>query len=82
MINEILFMNGFGTYVWSSFIFTLSGFFILYLAIKIQLVKEQKKFDAKLVHTHTFNLIELPKALKYARERIDDAIKIVIKPWY
>ena len=22
-----------------------------------------------------------PKALKYARERIDDAIKIVIKPW-
>ena len=47
MINEILFMNGYGAYVWSSFIFTLSGFFILYLAIKIQLIKEQKKFDAK-----------------------------------
>jgi L-iditol 2-dehydrogenase len=42
---------------------------------------KEKRFDAKLVHTHTFNLIELPKALKYARERIDDAIKIVIKPW-
>ena len=42
---------------------------------------KEKRLDAKLVHTHTFNLIELPKALKYARERIDDAIKIVIKPW-
>ena len=39
------------------------------------------RFDAKLVHTHTFNLEELPKALKYARERIDGAIKVVIKPW-
>ena len=48
MINEILFMNGYGAYVWSSFIFTLSGFFILYSVIKLQLMKEQKKFDLKL----------------------------------
>ena len=47
MINEILYMNGYGAYVWSSFIFTLSGFFILYSVIKLQLVKEQKKFDEK-----------------------------------
>ena len=46
----------------------------------MQFMKE-KRFDAKLVHTHTFNLADLPTALKYARERIDDAIKIVIKPW-
>ena len=46
----------------------------------MQFMKE-KRFDAKLVHTHTFNLSDLPTALKYARERIDDAIKIVIKPW-
>ncbi len=46
----------------------------------MELMKE-KRFDAKLIHTHTFNLIDLPKALKYARERIDDAIKIIIKPW-
>ena len=45
----------------------------------MQFMKE-KRFDAKLVHTHTFNLSDLPTALKYARERIDDAIKIVIKP--
>ena len=47
MINEILFMNGYGAYVWSSFVFTLIGFFILYSAIKLQLIKEQKKFEAK-----------------------------------
>jgi L-iditol 2-dehydrogenase len=32
-----------------------------------------------VVHTHTFPLNELPTALKYARERIEDAIKVVVK---
>ena len=67
MINEILFMNGFGTYVWSSFIFTLSGFFILYLAIKIQLVKEQKKFDAKFENLSS-EKVELAKKQETFRE--------------
>ena len=40
---------------------------------------KQKKFDVKPVHTHTFPLEELPKALKYTRERIEDAIKVVVK---
>ena len=39
----------------------------------------QRRFDARLIHTHTFPLDELPTALKYARERIDDAIKVVVK---
>ena len=39
----------------------------------------QKRFDAKLIHTHTFPLEEVPKAFKYFRERIEDAIKVVIK---
>jgi threonine dehydrogenase-like Zn-dependent dehydrogenase len=39
----------------------------------------QKRFDATKVHTHTFPLADLPTALKYARERIDDAIKVVVK---
>jgi L-iditol 2-dehydrogenase len=38
----------------------------------------QKRFDATLIHTHTFPLAELPTALTYARERIDDAIKVVV----
>ncbi|HVC52038.1 MAG TPA: zinc-binding dehydrogenase [Stellaceae bacterium] len=40
---------------------------------------KQKRFDARLVHTHTFGLDDLPTALRYARERIDDAIKVVVK---
>src|SRR6185295_8464606 len=38
-----------------------------------------KRFDATKVHTHTFPLADLPTAIKYARERIDDAIKVVVK---
>ncbi|MCZ8099351.1 MAG: zinc-binding dehydrogenase [Burkholderiales bacterium] len=39
----------------------------------------EKRFDATKIHTHTFMMEELPKALHYARNRIDDAIKIVVK---
>lgn len=39
----------------------------------------QRRFDAKLIHTHTFPMTELPTALRYARERIEDAIKVVVK---
>ena len=42
---------------------------------------KEKRFDAKLIHTHTFKLEDLPLALKYARERVDGAIKVVLKPW-
>ncbi len=47
MINEIISMNGYGIYVWSSFAFTLISFVALYTVIKIQLVKEKNKFDKK-----------------------------------
>lgn len=39
----------------------------------------EKRFDASLIHTHTFNLDDLPEAIRHARERIDDAIKVVVK---
>jgi heme exporter protein D len=47
MINEILFMNGYGLYVWSSFVFTFLSFVSLYIVIKTQYVKEKNKFIAK-----------------------------------
>lgn len=37
-----------------------------------------RRFDATKVHTHTFQMDDLPEALRYARERIDDAIKVVV----
>jgi threonine dehydrogenase-like Zn-dependent dehydrogenase len=43
----------------------------------IELMAE-KRFDATKVHTHTFPLADLPTALRYARERVDDAIKVVV----
>lgn len=38
----------------------------------------EKRFDARLVHTHTFPMEDLPTALRYARDRVDDAIKVVV----
>jgi L-iditol 2-dehydrogenase len=39
----------------------------------------QKRFDATLIHTHTFPLDDLKEALRYAKDRVDDAIKVVVK---
>ena len=47
MINEIISMNGYGSYVWSAFFFTLISFVILYFVTKLQLSKEQKRFVFK-----------------------------------
>ena len=47
MIEEIIFMKGYGLYVWSAFSFTLISFATLYVLIKINLVKEQDKFTVK-----------------------------------
>ena len=40
---------------------------------------QQKRFDATLMHTHTFPLEEVPTAFRYCRDRVEDAIKVVVK---
>ena len=47
MINELVSMNGYGSYVWSAFSFTLLSFTSLYFATKLQLTKEQSRFVSK-----------------------------------
>ena len=47
MINDLIFMNGYGIYVWSAFSFTLISFGSLYMIIKAQLFREQSKFNEK-----------------------------------
>jgi L-iditol 2-dehydrogenase len=39
----------------------------------------QKRFDASIIHTHTFDMEELPEALRYVRDRVEDAMKVVLK---
>jgi L-iditol 2-dehydrogenase len=39
-----------------------------------------RRFDATLIHTHTFGLKDVPEALRHARDRVDGAIKVVVKP--
>ena len=38
----------------------------------------EKRFDATLIHTHTFAFENLIEALRYARDRVEDAIKVVV----
>ena len=47
MINEFLYMSGYGLYVWSAFLFTLVSFASLYFIVRAQFIKERDKFIAK-----------------------------------
>ena len=47
MITELLQMNGYGLYVWSSFLFTFVSSTTLYVITKTQYTKERKKFMFK-----------------------------------
>ena len=60
MINEIISMNGYGIYVWSSFSFTLMSFGSLFFITKLQFLKERRKFVQK------FGLLNV-KAIRTAK---------------
>ena len=68
MINEFLYMNGYGPYVWSAFLFTFLSFSILYIVIKIQYVKERNKFVSK------FGALDSEKAQKARTQTINKEI--------
>tara|TARA_B100000767_G_scaffold244511_1_gene242821 strand:+ start:72 stop:299 length:228 start_codon:yes stop_codon:yes gene_type:complete len=68
MINELLFMNGYGGYVLSAFSFTLLSFGALYWTTKIQFVREQKNFVAK------FGSLNLEQAKFAKSQRINKEI--------
>ena len=60
MINLLL-MNGYGLFVWSAFAFTLINFFMLYVIINRQLIKENKKFELKFSHLEKIKYTEAYK---------------------
>ena len=62
MINELISMNGYGSYVWSAFSFRLISFVSLYFVTKLQLSKEQSRFASK------FSLLNVEK-VKVARSQ-------------
>ena len=68
MISELLFMNGYGAYVFSAFSFTLLSFATLYIVTKAQFVKEQNKFVSK------FGSLTTDKAKSAKSQRINEEI--------
>ena len=73
MINELLFMNGYGAYVLSAFGFSTLSLVSLYLVIKIQFVKEQNKFVAKFGSLNT-EKANSAKSQRINKEILADAI--------
>jgi L-iditol 2-dehydrogenase len=45
---------------------------------RAEALMRQKRFDATIIHTHTFDMEDLPEAIRYARDRVEDAIKVVV----
>ena len=72
MINELLFMNGYGAYVLSAFSFTLLSFVGLYYVTKTQFVKEEKKFVAKFGSLNT-EKTKLAKSQRINKEILANA---------
>ena len=69
MINEIILMNGYGLYVWSSFSFTLISFGLLFFVTKLQLIKEQRKFAQKFKKLD-FEKVKVAKKNSINKERL------------
>ena len=67
MMFEFLNMNGYGLYVFSSFLFTLISFAGLYFVIKSQLLKEQRNFKTKF-GTLTLDKASIAKTQKTNKE--------------
>ena len=68
MMNELISMNGYGTYVWSAFSFTLISFTTLYFVTKLQLSKEQRRFASK------FSSLNIEKARTARSQNINREI--------
>ena len=67
MINEIIFMNGYGIYVWSSFLFTFLICLFLFLKTKKSLIKLEKDF-IKETQSLSYEQLEDLKKQKVAKE--------------
>ena len=75
MIYELLHMNGYGVYVWSSFLFTFISFSTLYLVVKTQYIKERNKFISKYGALDS-KKAEIAKSQKINREILSSSQSI------
>ena len=68
MINEFIYMDGYGKYVLAAFAFTLINFLVLYIVTRQQFLREQKKFIIK------FGTLNSEKAETARLQKINKAI--------
>ena len=65
MTLNFIYMNGYGLYVLSSFLFTLICFAGLFLVTKAQLIREQNKFYVKFGELNSDQIQEAKKQKIY-----------------
>ena len=75
MSNEIFLMNGYGAYVWSAFSFVMISFTSLFLIIKLEQIKEKRRFVSKFKSLNSEKAI-FAKSHNINQEILSVAIKI------
>ena len=75
MISELIYMNGYGLYVWSAFIFTFLVCLILFLKTKKSLNKVEKDFHEEVKKLSAEQVETLSKA-KISRDILTSQSKV------
>ena len=78
MIQEIISMNGYGVYVWSAFSFTMIAFVALYNIVKVQYLKEQRRFNYKFLNFSSKFFCSLTNWSLITEYRIKKPLKVNI----
>jgi len=74
MIDEIISMKGYGSYVWSAFSFTLLCFGSLFLVTRFQLLRAQKRFVYKF-GSLDFEKAEIAKSQNVNKEILSNILR-------
>jgi len=72
MTLELLFLDGYGQFVWPAFIFTFVSYFLLYLKTKKDLIRQEKMFLIEFKQIPV-RKTEVSKQKEFSKEVLPDS---------
>ena len=72
MSIELLFLGGYGQFVWPAFIFTFVSYFLLYLKTKKDLIRQEKMFLIEFKQIPV-RKTEVSKQKEFSKEVLPDS---------
>ena len=72
MSLELLFLGGYGQFVWPAFIFTFVSYFLLYLKTKKDLIRQEKMFLIEFKQIPV-RKTEVSKQKEFSKEVLPDS---------